>query len=46
MIEKLPLGILVAVSIKDVLCLGWIDNNVMITLSTVHIVNQVNDLII
>ncbi|KAL8739891.1 MAG: hypothetical protein Q9190_007350, partial [Brigantiaea leucoxantha] len=41
--EKLPWGTLVAIPVDDVLCLGWIDNNTVLALPTVHTVNQAGD---
>jgi len=43
--HQLPWGTLVAVPVDGVLCLGWIDNNTVLSLSTVHTVNQVTDVI-
>ena len=43
--QVLPWGTIVAVPVDDVLCLGWIDNNTVLSLSTVHTVNQVADLV-
>lgn len=40
---RLPWGTLVAIPVDGVLCLGWIDNNTVLSLSTVHTVNQVAD---
>ena len=39
----LPWGTLVAIPVDEVLCLGWIDNNTVLSLSTVHTVNKVAD---
>ena len=41
--QILPWGSLIAVPTDEVLCLGWIDNNVVFSLSTVHTVNKVAD---
>ena len=41
----LPWGTLVAILVDGVLHLGWIDNNTVLSLSTVHTVNQVADII-
>ncbi len=41
--HSLPWGTLVAIPVDGVLCLGWIDNNTVLSLSTVHTVNQVAD---
>ncbi len=43
--EKLPWGSLVAVPVDQVLCLGWIDNNTVLSLSTMHTVNRVADVV-
>ncbi len=39
----LPWGTLVAIPVDGVLCLSWIDNNTLLSLSTVHTVNKVAD---
>jgi hypothetical protein len=41
--DKLPWGTSIAVPVGDVLCFGWIDNNAVLALSTVHTVNDVED---
>ncbi len=41
--KKLPWGTICAIPVKDVLCLGWQDNNFVLDLSTVHTVNRAED---
>ena len=41
--SKLPWGTLVVIPADDVLCFGWIDNNCVTALSTVHTVNGAYD---
>ena len=41
--QMLPWVALVAISIDEVLCLGWIDNNTVLSLSTVYTVNKFAD---
>ena len=41
--QMLPWVTLVAIPIDEVLCLGWIDNNTVLYLSTVYTVNKVAD---
>jgi len=41
--KKLPWGTTCAVTVDDVLCIGWQDNNLVLMLSTVHTVHQAND---
>ena len=43
--SKFPWGSLVAIPIDGVLYLGWINNNTVLLLSTVHTVNQVGNVI-
>lgn len=43
--HKLPWGTLVAIPVDDVMCLGWIDNNTVLSLSTVHTVDKASDVI-
>ena len=45
-VDKLPWGTLFAVPVDDVLCLGWIDNNIVNVLSTVHTVHRAYDHVI
>lgn len=41
--QNLPWGHLVAILVDGVLCLGWIDNNVVLAFTTIHIVNSSTD---
>jgi hypothetical protein len=34
---------LLAAVVKDVLCLAWQDNNIILALSNIHIINRVED---
>ncbi len=43
--DKLPWGTLLAYPVEGVLCLGWIDNNTVLSLSTIHIVDRVTDVL-
>jgi hypothetical protein len=40
---KLPWNTLFAMVVKDTLCLAWQDNNIVLALSTIHIVDKVKD---
>ena len=44
--NKLPWGTLFAKAVDDVLCLGWIDQNCVTALSTVHTVHSAYDYVI
>ena len=42
--DKLPWGTLFAIPIDGVLCLGWLDNNAVLSMTTVHTVHEVSDI--
>ena len=40
---KLPWNTLLAMVVKDTLCLAWQDNSIVLALSNIHIVDKVED---
>jgi len=42
---SLPYHQIIAITVPDVLCLGWQDNNIVLALSTIHTVHTAQDLV-